>query len=69
MTFVELVFIASLITLIVGFVGVLTIIVLGVMDLMNMHLRVYVDRKKHLRNVIILLVAGVILGGTYLYIR
>lgn len=69
MTFLDLVFIASMITLIVGFVGVLTIILLGVMDLMNIHLRVYVNRKKHLRNVIILLIAGVILSGIYLYLR
>ncbi|CZR02157.1 Hypothetical protein Tpal_2720 [Trichococcus palustris] len=69
MNFIDLIFIASMITLIVGFVGVLTIILLGVMDLMNIHLRVYVNRKKHLRNVIILLVAGVILSGIYLYIR
>jgi len=69
MTLVDFLFVLSMVTLIVGFVGVLTIILLGVMDLRNIHLRVYVNRKKHIRNVIFLLVAGAIFSGIYLYIR
>jgi hypothetical protein len=65
----ELLFIASMITLIVGFVGVVMIIVLGVMDLMHIHLRVYVNRKKYIRNVIILLVAGGLLSTAYLMMK
>jgi len=65
----ELFFIASMITLIVGFVGVVMIIVLGVMDLMHIHLRVQVDRKKYIRNVIILLVVGGLLSTAYLMMK
>jgi len=65
----ELLFIASMITLIVGFVGVMMIIVLGVMDLMNIQLRVQIDRKKYIRNVIILLVVGGLLSTAYLMMK
>ena len=57
----ELLFIASMITLIVGFVGVV--------DLMHIHLRVYVNRKKYIRNVIILLVAGGLLSTACLMMK
>ncbi|MGA9518012.1 MAG: hypothetical protein WBV27_04445 [Trichococcus sp.] len=69
MNVTELLFIASMITLIVGFVGVVMIIVLGVMDLMNIQLRVQIDRKKYIRNVIILLVAGGLLSTAYLMMK
>lgn len=65
----ELLFIVSMITLIVGFVGVMMIIVLGVMDLMHIQLRVQIDRKKHIRNVIILLLAGALLRTVYLMMK
>ena len=65
----ELLFIASMITLIVGFVGVVMIIVLGLMDLMHIQLRVQVDRKKYIRNVIILLVVGGLLSTAYLMMK
>ncbi|HEX5352397.1 MAG TPA: hypothetical protein VFW58_12275 [Trichococcus sp.] len=65
----ELLFIASMITLIVGFVGVVMIIVLGVMDLMHIQLRVQVDRKKYIRNVIILLGVGGLLSTAYLMMK
>lgn len=65
----ELLFIASMITLIVGFVGVVMIIVLGVMDLMHIQLRIQVDRKKYIRNVIILLGVGGLLSTAYLMMK
>ncbi|WP_106450479.1 hypothetical protein [Trichococcus alkaliphilus] len=65
----ELLFIVSMITLIVGFVGVVMIIVLGVMDLMHIQLRVQVDRKRYIRNVIILLVTGGLLSTAYLMMK
>ncbi|MGB9342784.1 hypothetical protein [Trichococcus sp.] len=65
----ELLFIAAMITLIVGFVGVVMIIVLGLMDLMHIQLRVQVDRKKYIRNVIILLVVGGLLSTAYLMMK
>lgn len=65
----ELFFIASMITLIVGFVGVMMIIVLGVMDLMHIQLRVQVDRKRYIRNVIILLGVGGLLSTAYLMMK
>jgi hypothetical protein len=65
----ELLFIASMITLIVGFVGVLMIIVLGVMDLMHIQLRVQVDRKRYIRNVVILLAVGGLLSTAYLMMK
>lgn len=65
----ELLFIASMITLIVGFVGVVMIIVLGVMDLMHIQLRVQVDRKKYIRNVIILLGVGGLLSTACLMMK
>ncbi|PTQ83619.1 hypothetical protein C8U37_11329 [Trichococcus patagoniensis] len=69
MNVTELLFIASMITLIVGFVGVVMIIVLGVMDLLHIQLRVQVDRKRYLRNVVILLVAGGLLSTAYLMMK
>lgn len=65
----ELLFIASMITLIVGFVGVVMVIVLGLMDLMHIQLRVQVDRKKYIRNIIILLVVGGLLSTAYLMMK